>query len=252
MFKQLIDLSVTLDMDTKMAKKPEIMYKDHVFTAKIFAPKYGIKPEDFPEGKYCAMEDVTLTTHEGTHMDSPLHYYPTSEGKPARTIDEVPLEWCFNDGVVLDFTYKKAGEDITAENIKQKLQEIDYVLKPFDIVLIRTDAYKFYYSADYPNLHPGITKEATRFLIDSGIKVMGIDAWGWDRPFSIMIKEINNGDNRRFWESHLVGKEKEYCHIERLANLDKIPKPHGFKVAVFPIKIKKASGGWVRAVAMVE
>jgi kynurenine formamidase len=37
-----------------------------------------------------------------------------------------------------------------------------------------------------------------------------------------------------------------------LANLDKIPKPYGFKVAVFPIKIVKASAAWIRAVAIIE
>lgn len=252
MFKQFIDLSVTLDTDSEMKKKPDIKYKDHVLTAQSLAPTYGIKPEDFPEGKYCAIEEVTLSTHEGTHLDAPWHYYPTSEGKPSRTIDEIPLNWCFSDGVVLDFSYKKAGEDITAEDIQKQLQDINYELKPFDIVLIRTDVYKYYGRSDYLDLNPGVTREATLFLINKGIRVMGIDAWGWDRPHCIMMEELKKGFKGRFWESHLVGKEREYCHLERLANLDKIPKPFGFKVAVFPIKIKKASGGWVRAVAMME
>ena len=81
---------------------------------------------------------------------------------------------------------------------------------------------------------------------------MGTDAWGWDRPFDTMVADFKAGKREQFWESHYFGKEKEYCHIERLANLDKIPKPFGFKVAAFPIKIEGASAGWVRAVAILE
>jgi kynurenine formamidase len=62
--------------------------------------------------------------------------------------------------------------------------------------------------------------------------------------------ETKNG--RVVWPAHFAGITKEYCHIEKLANLDKIPKPHGFKVAVFPIKIKGASAGWARPVAIIE
>ena len=95
------------------------------------------------------------------------------------------------------------------------------------------------------------TRASTLWLIDRGIRVMGIDAWGWDRPFGLMVEELKRGVKGRVWEAHYAGKEKEYCHIENLANLDMIPKPFGFKVAVFPIKIERASAGWCRAVARV-
>ena len=55
-----------------------------------------------------------------------------------------------------------------------------------------------------------------------------------------------------FLESHWVGTEVEYCHMESLTNLDLIPKPFGFTVAAFPIKIEGGSGGWVRAAAIIE
>ena len=64
-----------------------------------------------------------------------------------------------------------------------------------------------------------------------------------------MLKE---GNKEQFWEAHYLGKDMEYCHMERLANLDKIPKPFGFKVAAFPINIEGASGAWVRTVAIIE
>jgi len=153
---------------------------------------------------------------------------------------------------VLDFHHKKAGEGISAREVEEALDKIGYQLKPRDIVLIRTDAYKHYDEPDYPNIHPGMTRESTLGLIEHGIKTTGIDAWGWDRPHEVMVEDLKAGKKERFFEAHYLGIEREYIHLERLANLDKIPKPFGFKVIAFPIKIERASGGWVRAVAMIE
>ena len=48
-----------------------------------------------------------------------------------KIIDQIPLEWCFGDGVVLDFHHKKKGEGISSEEVKQSLDKIGYNLKPF-------------------------------------------------------------------------------------------------------------------------
>ena len=101
----------------------------------------------------------------------------------------------------------------------------------------------------YEDMGAGMTAESTLWLIDKGIKIMGIDSWTWDQPFDVM-RERNDPD--RFLEAHFIGNEKEYCHLESLANLDKIPRPFDFKVAVFPVKIEGASAGWTRAVAILE
>ena len=53
------------------------------------------------------------------------------------------------------------------------------------------------------------------------------------------------------WPAHRAGITKEYCQIEKLANLDQIPRPHGFYVSCLPVRIKDASAGWCRAVALV-
>ena len=42
-----------------------------------------------------------------------------------------------------------------------------------------------------------------------------------------------------------------YCHIEKLANLDQLP-PTGWTMSCFPFKIKAASAGFIRAVAIME
>ncbi len=245
---RMIDLSQAIDN----TGGDKVDYIDHVQSVESYAKRRGLTASDLPDGKYCAVENVTLQTHSKTHLDAPWHYGPTSEGKRARTIDEVPLEWCYGNGVVLDFTHKKKGESIDVKDLQQALKKIGYTIKPYDIVLIRTDASKKINEKGYENIHPGMSREATLWLIDQGVKVMGIDAWGWDRPFDVMVDEFKSGVKGRFWAAHFAGREKEYCHVENLANLDQIPKPYGFKVSLFPIKIKAAGGGWVRAVAILE
>lgn len=248
---RVIDLSVPLDNKSKEPYPPKINYESHEEGAVSGAKIFGLEPEDFPEKKAWAVETITLTTHTGTHVDAPYHYAETSEGQPARTIDELPLEWFFGDGVLFDFSDKPIGYELSTEDLKQRLVEIGYKLKPYDIVLIRSDADKNYYKENYFQSHVGVSAEATHWLIDQGIKVMGTDGWGWDIPFDIQAKDyLKNPRDGVLWAAHFVGKEKEYCQIEKLANLDQLPQPFGFKVSVFPVKIKGASAGWARPVAI--
>lgn len=197
---------------------------------------------------------ITLTTHSGTHLDAPYHYHPTMDnGKKALTIDEIPLEWCFNDGVILDFSHLGDGEAISRGQIKAELKRIDYELKPLDIVLIRTGADQFWGKAQYLLKGCGMTRDSTLYLLEKGVKITGIDAWSWDRPLPHLAEEFKKTQNSAIiWEAHFAGIERGYCHMEKLTNLEKIPYPHGFKISCFPIKIKGASGGWVRAVAIVN
>ncbi len=212
---------------------------------------YRITTKDFPGKLGIALEEIKTDTHAGTHLDAPWHFGPTSEDKPAKTIGEIPLEWCYHDGVRLDLRHKKAGEVITVEEIKTAVEGINYRIKPNDIVLIMTGWDKFADSKQYLN-HPGMSKEATLWLISQGIKIIGIDTFGFDRGWPVMFDDyIKTRDKKYLWPAHFVGREKEYCHIEKMANLDKIPQAYGFKVACFPINIEKAGAGWVRAVAII-
>lgn len=250
---QMIDLSVPLDREVKEPFPPEIDYISHTEGAEQAAGLFDLKVDDFPDRKAWANETVTLSTHTGTHVDSPWHYADTTAGKPSRTIDELPLEWFFGNGVLFDFSDKEEGYEIQTEDLQQQLADMDYELQPYDIVLIRTDADKKLYQEHYAMAHAGVSADATRWLIEEGIKVMGTDGWGWDVPFDIQSRDYKQNPREGvLWAAHFVGKEHEYCQIEKLANLEKLPKRYGFKVSVFPVKIKGASGGWARPVAIIE
>jgi len=258
MTRKFIDLSIQTEADLPSDPEmmiPKIDYVSHEQGAdqmEIFFP--GLKKEQLPKGLGWALENITLTTHSGTHLDAPYHFHPfMDKGHPATTIDEVPLEWCFQDGVVLDFSQKDDGDRITAADVKSCLDKIGYSIKPLDIILVRTGADAFWGKPEYLVKGAGMTRESTLYLLDRGVKIVGIDAWSWNRPLPFLAKEFQEtGDPSVIWEAHFAGIEKGYCHMEKLANLDKIPHPFGFKVVCFPVKIKAASAGWVRAVAIVE
>jgi kynurenine formamidase len=173
-------------------------------------------------------------------------------GKPARTIDQVPLEWCFADGVVLDMRHKNDGDTIGVADVTGALERIGYTLKPLDIVLVQTGGDGLLGSREYFTTGAGVTADATRWLLDQGVKVVGIDAWGWDGPLQPQADEAKRtGRNDVFWAAHYVGVDKEYCQLERLASLDALP-PYGFKVCCFPLKVAGGSAGPARVVAMIE
>ena len=254
---QFIDLSISIESDLPSDPPmmiPKIDYVDHKMGAeqmKDFFP--GVTTEDLPNGLGWAVEMISLTTHSGTHLDAPYHYHPTMDkGNPALTIDEIPLEWCFSDGVLFDFRHKGDGERITVEDLKKELKRIAYTIKPLDIVLIQTGADEAWGTQEYLVKGAGMDKESTLFLTEQGVKVTGIDAWSWDRPLPFLAKEFQDtGNPQVIWEAHFAGIEIGYCHMEKMANLSAIGKPHGFKVCCFPVKIKGASAGWVRPVAIV-
>lgn len=113
--------------------------------------------------------------------------------------------------------------------------------------MIRTDAATRYYDKPaYLAEHPGMTREGNIWLIDQGVKVMGIDAPTFDLPFSVMLAQ------GRIWPAHMVMREREYYHLENLINLDKISRPFGFKFVALPIRFKGASATPVLAVAILD
>lgn len=250
---EIVDLSLPIE-NHAMEFPIRITYWTHAEGAKIHGKSIGVNPAEFPDGVCQAWEELTLITHAGTHLDSPWHFYPTTEdGRlPSKTVDQVPLDWCIGPGVRLDFRHKGRGENIAVADIEEALEKIGYELKPGDIPLIWTGVDKRWKELDYGELHPGVGREATLYLIERGCKVMGTDGLGWDMGFQEMGKAHRAGVRGALWPGHFVGKEREYCHIEKLANLEKLPKPYGFLFCAFPVKVERASAAWVRAVAFVE
>ena len=254
---RLVDLSIPLDNETVADPpflRPAIAYTRHEDSAQAVADLFpGLAPADLPEGLGWAVEEVTLSTHNGTHIDAPWHYHPTMNGgERAWTIDEVPLEWFFQPAVKLDFRHLPDGHLVSAAEIDAELDRIGHELQPLEIVLMNTSAGARFGQDDYVDAGCGFGREATLRLTDAGVRVVGTDGWSWDAPFSFTARRFaETGDASLIWEGHKAGMEAGYCQIEKLHNLEVLPAT-GFRVACFPAKIRGASAGWTRAVAIID
>jgi kynurenine formamidase len=251
---RLVDLSVPLEDNAPgEPMPPQVRYTAHEEGARQMQQFLGVRPEDltWSGGLGWAVEEVRAITHTGTHVDAPYHYGPTSEGRPARRIDEVPLEWCFAPGVVLDVRAKAPGDFITVDDLQNALRHVDYRLRPRDAVLLHTGADRRLGTPEY-FAQPGLGREGVLWLVEQGVRVIGIDAYTLDRPFASMAADYRKtGDGRVVWPAHFAGLTREYCQVEKLAQLDRIGRPHGFWFSCLPVKVKGGSAGWCRAVALV-
>ena len=255
---RIVDLSVPLENDVisdPPGYQPKIEYLDHKKSLSDLLPFFpGLKETDLPDGEAWAIEKVSLITHNGTHLDAPYHFHSTMDGtgKKAITIDQVPLEWCYQPGVKLDFRHFPDGYVVTRDDVIAELKRIGHVLKPLEIVVVNTRAGLRYGHPDYIHSGCGMGRDATLFLLEQGVRLTGTDGWSWDAPFfHTREKFIQTQDPSIIWEGHKVGKDIGYCHLEKLHNLESLPGD-GFLISCFPVKIKVASAGWTRAVAIFQ
>jgi kynurenine formamidase len=252
--QRIVDLSapiVASPPETPEALRTEIELRDHARGAKDIEALLGVPPHLLRDGEGWAVEEFTrLGTHNTTHVDAPWHYNSTIRGERAQTIDELPLEWFFAPGVVLDFTAKADGDAITPQELDSALKAADHELAEREIVLIHTGRDEFLDAPDYMIRGPGVTAEATHWLFDRGVRVMGIDAWGWDAPLNMQAEQAKAADEPGiFWAAHQA--DLPYCQIERLAGLGELP-PTGFDVACFPLKVVGGSAGPARVVGILR
>ena len=256
---EIIDLSVSivdgLPVD-RPVQIPKIRYRRHTDDESVttFLAAYpGLTREQLIDGHGWAIEQIELSTHTGTHVDAPYHFHPTMNGgEPAWTVDEVPLEWCMGDGVMVDFYDKPDGYQCTSKDFQEYFDKIGYTPKYGDVLCLRTNAMSAWGTEKYLQKGCGVGREATLWLIDQGIHAVGTDAWSWDVPREYAEAEFQKtGDPMVCWEGHKAGAEKAYIQYEKLNNLEKLP-PFGFKFCGVPIKVDRASGAWVRAFAIVD
>jgi kynurenine formamidase len=250
---RIVDLSAPIQPSspgTPDFQRNAIDYVGHQAGAGEIEALYGVPRRLLRDGEGWSRESVTLGTHNVTHVDAPYHYNSRIQGERAASIEAVPLEWFFGPGVVVDFTARADGEAIEAEAMERAIEAAGHSLIAGDIVLVRTGRDRFYGQADYIDRGPGVTAAATRRLYERGVRVMGIDAWGWDRPLRLQAADAIERDEKGvFWEAHQA--DLPYSQIERLVGLDQLPAT-GFTVACFPLPIVGASAAPARVVAILE
>jgi kynurenine formamidase len=248
---RVVDLSAPIRPDPPEYPEPlrtEIEFADHAAGAAAIEQLFGVEAELLRDGEGWATETfLRFGTHNSTHVDAPWHYNSTTRGQRSQAIDELPLDWFFAPGVVIDATDREDGEELTAEVVAERVPR---PLDEHDIVLVRTGRDQFYDEPDYIGRGPGVSPEATRWLYERGVRVMGIDAWGWDAPLFMQAERARQANRPGvFWAAHQL--DLAYSQIERLVNLGALPA-EGFQVACFPLRIVGASAAPARVVALVE
>jgi kynurenine formamidase len=246
----LVDLSAPIRPDPPEypeVLRTEIEFEDHSQGAATIETLFGVNRELLRDGEGWATETfLRFGTHNSTHVDAPWHYNSTIAGKAAQTIDQLPLEWFYGPGVVIDATDRADGEALSAADVQERLPR---ALEALDIILVRTGRDEFYDQPDYIARGPGVSAEATRWLYEQGIRVMGIDAWGWDAPLHMQAEQAKaDGGSGVFWAAHQV--DLAYSQIERLFNLGSLPD-QGFQVTCFPLRIEGGSAAPARVVAIL-
>jgi hypothetical protein len=207
---KLVDLTRRLDADdidripeaARVAASVLVPSIEHITPggagADIMCALFQCSREDLPEGEGWGDEQIRISSHLGTHVDAPLHYGSTCEGRPARTVDQIALEELYCDGVVLDLRERcEPGQGIAVEALEQAIEANGASIGPGTAVLIRTGQERYGLGDPEYFWYPGMTRDGTLLLADLGAKVLGTDAVGWDRPFLEMRRAFQETGNAR-------------------------------------------------------
>lgn len=247
------DLSVTLRRGTLENREIHLTLIGHDEAARMFARDHGVKVSSLPHGTFFADERIALGSHDGTHLDAPYHFYPTSEGKPAKLIDEWPLEWAMGPGLRLDFRRHSPSEPITEYDVVAELERIGREPKPAEVVMLWTGGTDGYDTDPaFSRSAAGLNGGALNYLFRFGVRLMSTDSATIDVPIPFMRDRLLAGDPAAYFPVHRAGRHTEWTHAEKLAAMGDLPGHEGFTALFLPIKIAGATGAWTRAVGIED
>ena len=179
---------------------------------------------------------IMMCDHGPTHIDSVSHL---SDDPNAPSVDEIPLTHCVTSAICLDVSDVEVQTQFGADKIKAELERWNLDILPGDTVLFYTSHYdKYYGKPEYSTHQPGLTRDATEFIIDKGAVTFGVDNTSPDMFLD------------KTYPCHMVCREREVTHIENLCNLDKLVGKR-FTFIALPLKIRKGTGSPIRAIAIV-
>ncbi len=127
---------------------------------------------------------IQTSNHMGTHLDAPRHFVTGG-----MTIDEIPLEWLCNTGVIVDL--RDAMDDLAAytpEMIEERVE-----IRDGDILILHTGWHRFAQFGTEPDeeryihRHPGAHPSMVQWLLDKKIHLWGVDCISTDHPMNLPI-----------------------------------------------------------------
>jgi arylformamidase len=196
-----------------------------------FDPKISVLVHNTVASIGYNMTQISMATHQGTHLDVPYHFY--DDGK---TIDQMPLDRFYGPAALVDLapgTCLRAKTPITFDMFRPHAAKFQRGAK----VIYRTGWDRTFGKPECFSDFPTLTLEAARWIAERRIGLLGMDTM---TP-STEWKEVHLA---------LLHKDVEIVIVEGLTNLDKLPEQ--FTFAGFPLNIKGRDGSPIRAVAIIE
>jgi len=184
-------------------------------------PKVSIqKTRLISKGNSCNVSELKFGSHCGTHIDAPYHFEENGI-----KIDQIPLDYLIGDVTVFNIKNK---EKIDLEDIKSlKLNNINRVI-------FKTINSTYWKLPEFKSDFVYLTKEAARYLVDSSIKLVGID-------YLSIEKYGNKGA-----DTHHTLLKNGIVVIEGL-DLSEV-EAGNYELIALPLKIKDCDGSPARVI----
>ncbi|MEN8143465.1 MAG: cyclase family protein [Gemmatimonadota bacterium] len=221
---------------------------------------------------------IQTSNHMGTHLDAPRHFVTNG-----MTIDQIPLEWLYGPGVIVDLTDEMS--DLGAYSPDMITSRVD--VRKGDLLILHTGWHRFAQFGDeaneerYIHLHPGAHPDMVAWLLDMEIKIWGVDAISTDHPMNLPIgRFLGKGQHghcdkvRRIAETKFGGAEgvaavfpedhyqlthnalfpHNCMHIENLGGQISDPALQNRRLTIgcFPWLFKGGEAAFCRTVAFTE
>jgi arylformamidase len=107
------------------------------------------------------LSTLHMSAHAGTHVDAPRHFFDGAAGA-----DTLPLELLCGRARVIELTTRKSigPDDLAGMDLTEDIR-----------LLIKTHNSRLWGSSEFHQDYVGMTEAAARYLVDRGVKVVGVD-----------------------------------------------------------------------------
>jgi arylformamidase len=181
----------------------------------------------YAEGTEFQIGKIEMVANTGTYLDCPFHRY-----EHGKDLSEVGVERLADlDGIVIRAEHKEEFA-INADFFRGKELR-------GRAVLVHTGWDAYWKTDQYFEHHPHLTEDAARYLVECGVKLVGID--------SVNIDDTRGGE--RPVHSHLLGAE--VLIVEHMCNLGQL-QDEGFTFSALPPKFKGVGTFPIRALAKLR
>lgn len=167
------------------------------------------------KGDVCNVSSMTMSSHAGTHMDSPFHFLHGT-----KTMDALPWDAVIGPCRVVEIKDPKAIKPTELKKLK---------LQKGERILFKTpNSARSWKKAEFDKDFVYISKEAAQYIVDCGVQTVGIDYLSVGGFYKDGI------------ETHHILLGAEVWIIEGI-DLSKI-KPGDYDLICLPIKFQNGDG----------